>query len=107
MAKAAWLVYPVNPDGTLGPGGIFHDATPWLQTRAGAPDGLKIDARGNLFGAGPEAIYVFAPDGTHLGSIFTGVATGNVAWGDEGSSLYITAGPRLLRIRLNTRGATF
>ncbi|MEJ2070303.1 MAG: SMP-30/gluconolactonase/LRE family protein [Syntrophobacterales bacterium] len=103
----AWLAYPVRPDGTLGPGKIFHDATPWLQTRAGAPDGLKIDGHGNLFGAGPEAVYVFAPDGTHLGSIFTGTPTGNVAWGDEGSSLYITAGPRLLRIRLTTKGAAF
>ena len=106
-AQAAWLAYSVRPDGTLGLGRIFHDAAPWLRTRAGAPDGLKIDEHGNLFGAGPEAIYVFAPDGTHLGSIFTGVPTGNVAWGDDGSSLYITAGPRLLRLRLTTRGAAF
>jgi gluconolactonase len=94
-------------NGTLGKGHIFHDASTWRKTRSGGPDGIKVDVHGNLFGAGPEAVYIFAPDGTHLGSIFTGVPTGNIAWGDDGSSLYITAETRLLRIRLNTNGVGF
>jgi len=33
--------------------------------------------------------------------------TSNVAWGEDGSSLFITADARLLRLRVNTRGASF
>jgi hypothetical protein len=31
----------------------------------------------------------------------------NVAWGEDGSVLYITADTAVYRIRLSTRGATF
>ncbi len=105
--RPAWLAYPVLSDGSLGRGRVFHDASVWRMVRKGGPDGIKVDIYGNLYGAGPEAIYVFAPDGTHLGSIFTGVPTGNLTWGDDGSNLYVTADTRLLRIRLNTRGVGF
>ncbi len=105
--RPAWLAYPVLDNGTLGPGKVFRDASIWRKTRAGGPDGIKVDMHGNVYGAGPEAVYVFAPDGTHIGSIFTGVPTGNLAWGDDGSFLYITADTRLLRVQLNTKGAGF
>jgi gluconolactonase len=105
--RFAWLSFPVLENGALGRGRVFHDAAKWRKIRSGGPDGIKVDVHGNLYGAGPEAVYIFAPDGTHLGSIFTGVPTGNLAWGDEGSSLYITAETRLLRIRLVTKGAGF
>jgi hypothetical protein len=57
---------------------------------------MKIDKNGNLFAAGPGGIHVIAPDGTHLGSFETGVATGNCAWGDNGSSLFIAANTAIL-----------
>ena len=47
---------------------------------------------------------VLDPDGTHLGTLNTGVATANCVWGDDGSVLYITADMFLCRIRLTTRG---
>jgi len=62
-------------------GRVFFDATRWKKPNYGGPDGLKVDRKGNLFAARPGGISVFAPDGTHLGSIETGVATSNVAWG--------------------------
>jgi gluconolactonase len=106
-ARAAWLAYDVRPDGTVTNGRVLFDATAWTRTKPGAPDGLKLDRDGHVFGAGPGGVHVFAPDGTHLGSIKTGVATSNVAWGDDGSVLYITAATAVYRIRLNTRGAGF
>jgi len=105
--RPAWLAYDVNLDGTIGNGRLFLDAAPWTRLRPGAPDGMKVDNHGNLFGAGPGGVYVFSPDGTHLGIIETGVATSNVAWGDDGSVLYITAGISIYRIRLNTKGVGF
>ena len=59
-----------------------------------------MDERGNLFMAGPGGVYVLAPDGTHLGTIVTGVATSNCAIGAGGAELFITADTALLRVRL-------
>jgi len=105
--RAAWLKFEVREDGTIANGRVFFDATAWTKTKPGAPDGMKVDKAGNLYGAGPGGLHVFAPDGTHLGSIETGVATANCAWGDDGSTLYITADHAIYRIKLNATGMGF
>jgi gluconolactonase len=103
--KAVWLAYPVKADGTLGKGRVFFDATKWVKTKKGLPDGLRVDREGNLFATGPGGVLVFAPDGTHLGSIATGVPTANCAFGgDDGSTLFVTADKQLCRVRTTTRG---
>jgi gluconolactonase len=105
--RAIWMAFEVSEDGTLANSRVFFDATAWTKTRKGVPDGTKVDKDGNLFAAGPGGIHVFAPDGTHLGSIETGVATSNAAWGDDGSVLYITASTAIYRIKLSTKGVGF
>ncbi|APB33429.1 gluconolactonase [Gloeomargarita lithophora Alchichica-D10] len=102
--QAAWLAYRVKPDGSLGEKRVLAEATPWQRTRKGGPDGLKIDTQGNIYGAGPSAVFIFAPDGTLLGRIETGVPTGNLAWGEDGHTLFITANTSLYRIRLLAKG---
>lgn len=97
-----WMAYPVQPDGRLGPGRVFADARGI--DGEGVPDGLKVDDAGTVFATGPGGVHVFAPDGTRLGRIVTGAAAGNVAWGDDGRSLYIAAGQRILRVRTSTHG---
>ena len=47
--------------------------------------------------------HVFAPDGSHLGSIKIHEAS-NVAWGDDGSVLYITSSKAIYRIQTLTAG---
>jgi sugar lactone lactonase YvrE len=47
------------------------------------------------------------PDGTHLGTIDLGAPTGNIAWGEDGSSLFITSNRNLYRLKLTTKGAEF
>ena len=69
----------------------------------GGPDGLDIDREGNLFAARAGGVTVVAPDGTLLGSIELGIPTSNVTWGDDGSTLYITANTAVYRIKLNTK----
>ncbi len=105
--RPAWLVYDVDNGGLITNGRLFHDAAQFIGQYPGAPDGLKVDRQGYVFGSGPGGVYVFSPEGTHLGTIITGVATSNCAWGDDGSTLYITAGRTLYRIRLNTKGPGF
>jgi len=102
-ARPVWMTYPVRGDGILGPGRVLYDASRWTMRAPGLPDGLKLDLADNVFGTGPGGVDVIAPDGTLLGLIETGVATGNVAWGDDGSVLYIAAETRVLRVRTRTR----
>jgi gluconolactonase len=106
-ANPRWLAFPVRRDGTLGAGRTFADGAAFASRAPGAPDGMKVDAQGNLFAAGPGGIHVFAPDGTHLGSLWTGLATSNCAFGGDGSDLYVTASDTVYRIRVLTRGLGF
>jgi gluconolactonase len=99
-----WKAYPVNPDGTLGKGRQFAEASAWVKDGEGSPDGMKVDIHGNVFATGPGGIHVFAPDGTRLGRIITDVPTSNLAFGEDGSTLFITANHRVLRMRTLTRG---
>ena len=78
-----------------------------MKPEEGVPDGLEVDGQGNLFAAGPGGIHVFAPDGTRLGRLETGVKTGNLTWGGDGSVLYIAANHWILRLRTTTRGKGF
>jgi gluconolactonase len=102
--RPVWMAYPVLSDGTLGPGRQFAEAAAWVKEGEGVPDGLKVDRNGNVFAAGPGGIHVFAPDGTRLGRIVTGVPTGNLAWGEDGGVLYIAANHRILRLPTRTQG---
>lgn len=106
--RAIWMAYDVQPDGSIANGRVFFDATAFVSAgKKGLPDGLKVDQNGNLFAAGPGGVLIFAPDGTHLGTLNTTEATANCAFGDDGSTLYITADLYLLRIRLSASGDGF
>jgi gluconolactonase len=105
--KAVWHAYPVNADGTLGAGRIFADFTKDVGKVKGLPDGMKVDVKGNLYATGPGGVLVFAPDGTHLGTLSTGQATSNCAWGEDGSTLFITADQYIVRIKTLTKGNKF
>ena len=96
-----WMAYDLDDKGASN-GRVFYDVND--QTAAGAADGMKVDRAGNLFATGPGGVWIIAPDGTHLGTISTGEVTANVAWGDDGRTLYMTASTGLYRIRLSTEG---
>ena len=76
-----------------------------LPNRKGLPDGLKVDKAGNLFATGPGGVLIITAQGKHLGTILTGEATANCGWGDDGSTLYITADMFLCRVKTKTKGA--
>jgi gluconolactonase len=105
--RAAWLAYDVQPDGTVTNGRVFFDATRWRKDPFFGPDGFKVDQQGNIFGARPGGLSVIAPDGTLLGTIETGQPTSNVAWGEDGQTLFITGGSSIYRLRLTTSGSQY
>ena len=104
---ALWRVFDVNPDGTIQNSRVLFDATAMTKGRKGLPDGLKVDADGNLFATGPGGVLVLSPEGRHLGTINTGQATSNCAFGDDGRTLYMTADDYLMRVKLKTKGNRF
>ena len=88
-------------------GRVLFDATKYFGKEPGSPDGMKVDVHGNLFATGPGGVWIFASDGTPLGLLATGQATANCGFGDDGSTLYITADMFLVRIKLTTKGVGF
>jgi len=103
---AIWKAFPVKDNGTLGEGKVFFDTTDLVKAKKpGLPDGLKVDKAGNVFATGPGGVFVFDSTGKHLGTIATGVPTANCGWGDDGSTLYITADKHLVRVKTKTKGA--
>ena len=104
--KAPYIhAYDLNADGTLGKRRIFFDVTPLTNSGPGLPDGLKVDRAGNVWTSGPNGVLIVSPAGKHLGTIQTGQPTGNCAWGDDGSTLYITSNMFLVRVKTETKGA--
>jgi gluconolactonase len=98
-----WMRYPMKKDGTVGPGSVFADAS--KDNRAGSPDGIKVDVKGNLFAAGPGGVWIISPEGKHLATLRTDKNTANVAWGGaDGMTLYTTTTDSVFSIRLKTKG---
>jgi gluconolactonase len=99
-----WEAYDVNPDGTVKNPRLIKDVT--SEKEEGVPDGMKVDSKGNIYGTGPGGIWVFSPDGRHLGTIKPPEIPANCGWGDDGKSLYMTARTGLYRIKLAVAGET-
>jgi gluconolactonase len=97
-----WMRYDVEADGSVSNGRVFADVT--AEKEDGNPDGMKVDSRGNVYASGPGGVWVFAPDGKHLGTIKPPETPANCNWGDDGMSLYITARTSVYRIRVAVSG---
>jgi gluconolactonase len=105
--KPVIMAYTLNADGSTAGGRVFFDGTALARAgRRGAFDGLKVDVQGNLWATGPGGVVILSPEGKHLGSILTGRATANCAFGDaDHMTFYMTADEALLRVRTKVKGA--
>jgi len=94
--------FDVQADGTLQGGAV------WAETKGdapGAPDGMKIDSRGNLYCTGPGGVHVFDTSARLLGIVHTPERVTNLAWGeDDARSLFLTGITSLYRVRVKTAG---
>jgi gluconolactonase len=96
-------VYDVAPDMTLTNGKVFGSEVG--DKGDGVPDGMKLDVNGNMFVTGPKGIWVWTPEGKHIGTIVIPEQPANLAWGDaDHGTLYITATTSVYKLRTKTHG---
>lgn len=100
------MAYDLQADGSVKNPRTLFDAAPLKSAdRKGSCDGMKVDTQGNLWLTGPGGVLIVTKDGKHLGTILTGQATGNCAWGGQAlDTLYITADMFLLRVKTQVTG---
>jgi gluconolactonase len=93
----------VQEDGSLKNGRVFAR----LQgSGEGRPDGMKVDAEGNVYVTGPGGVWAFSPQGKHLETIRTPEVPANLAFGGEdGRTLYITARRSVYSVQVKFSGA--
>ena len=97
-------VYDVRPDLSLSNGRIFAEEPGGKGD--GVPDGMKVDENGNIFVTGPGGIWIWDPNGHHLGTILMPEQPANLNWGDNNySTLYITATTSVYRLQTKTHGS--
>ena len=94
--------FDVRPDGALSNSRILLDMA---SDDPGVPDGLKVDLSGNVFCTGPGGVWVCRANGTPLGRIVLPELPANLAWGEDGSVLFLTARTSVYRLATRTRGA--
>jgi sugar lactone lactonase YvrE len=94
--------FTVRPDGSLTDGRILLDMA---SSDPGVPDGLKVDVQGNVFCTGPGGVWVCRASGALLGRIVCPELPANLAWGEDGSVLFLTARTSVYRLQTKTRGA--
>lgn len=95
-------VYDFHADGSVSNGRIFATE---VSPGHGVPDGMKLDIQGNLYVTGPLGIWVWTPEGQHLGTIVLPEQPANLAWGDSDyGTLYITATTSVYKLATKARG---
>jgi gluconolactonase len=97
--------YDVQPDDTFTNGQLLIDLN--SDKAPGAPDGMRVDSKGNIYTSAPQGIWIISPEGKHLGTIVVPNQTivGNLGFGDaDYKTLYIASRSILYKIRLNTPG---
>src|ERR1700676_5360043 len=95
--------FDVLPDGGVRNRKIITDMN--SDTAPGAPDGMKVDQKGNIYCTGPQGFWIMSPEGKHLATVKTKELPAHLNWGDaDGKPLYLTARTGLYRIRLNIPG---
>ena len=100
--------WPIKDDGTLGEGKVMLDVSPWVKKGdPGMPDGMAIDTQGNIWGTGPGGVMIISPEGKLLGRLLMGKATANCAFGDDGSTLFITSSGFICKVKTKVKGLSF
>ena len=84
-------VFDLSPYGSLLNGRVFASGIV-SEREPGVPDGMKCDARGNVWVTAPGGVWVYAPSGELLGKVRVPELVANLAWGGPDlQTLYMCA----------------
>lgn len=104
--KANWMVFDLDSLGNVTKGQEFYNVTKEVPNAQGLPDGLKVDRSGNVFATGPGGVWIFSPEGKHLGTLqIRGLPTANCAFNADESVLYLTSKYVVIRVELMPKKA--
>lgn len=94
-------VYDVGEGMTLRNGRIFGKE----EGRGGVPDGMRVDLNGNVYCTGPGGVWVWDPDGNHIGTVMLPESTANFNWGDaDYRTIYFSSRTSIYRLKTKVRG---
>ena len=94
--------FDVAADGSLSNNRVFADMS---SDEPGVPDGMKVDTAGRVFCTGSGGIWVFEPDGTHIGVIRGPEVPRNIGFGGpDYRTVYTTPGTSIYSFRVTTPG---
>lgn len=100
-----WRSYPIQADGTVGPGRLFFDPP---TDNKGDPDGLGIDEFGNLYVSGRGGVWVADKWGNSMGLIAIPEFCSYASFGGEdGKTLYFTCLKQVYSLQMKVRGGQF
>ncbi|GMG82793.1 isochorismatase family protein [Paralimibaculum aggregatum] len=75
-------VFEIRADGRLAGGRVFASGIV-DPLREGVPDGMKCDARGNVWLTAPGGLWVYAPSGRLIGKVSIPEKAANLHWGGK------------------------
>ena len=90
-ARAHLRAFDVGADGHLSGGRLFCEVA--------RPDGVRVDIHGRLFVAALTGVAVFGPGGEFVEALDLPERPANIAFGEDGRSLFICARTSLYRVR--------
>jgi len=104
--RAHIRVFDVNADGSISNGRMFAEGIGEGDLeKGGLVDGMKCDERGNIWVTGPGGIWVFSPQGEHLGVVEIPESVGNLTFGgDDWKWMFVPASTSLYRFRTKVAG---
>jgi gluconolactonase len=123
IAAGSLRRYELQKDHTLTNGAQFGEMPPPPPPPAGTEakgrggrgggfgfgaDGIRVDSKGNIWSSAAQGIWVFAPDGKHIGTIRIPERTANLTFGGtDGKTLLITSSTSLYTIPVKVTGIKF
>ncbi len=104
--RAHIRAFDVGSDGTISNGRTFAESIGTGSLEKGdLVDGMKCDEGGTIWVTGPEGVWVFSPEGEHLGVVEIPESVGNLHWGGlEWKWMFVCASTGLYRFKTKVAG---
>ncbi len=99
-------VFDVAADGTIANSRMFAEGIgDGDLAKGGLVDGMKCDERGSIWVTGPGGVWVFSPEGEHLGVVEISESVGNIHWGGpDWKWMFVPASTSLYRFQTKVAG---